>query len=218
MNHQHPTVVTNLKSHLIVIAMGLGVLAVPREAGAQGTVSFAGAVVNTNNIFLGTSGKISPASNYHFGLYLGVTAAAAHSSTTPALLITPAASAFAGQISSATLTIANHPTGETDFFVIKGWDGDAPTFEAAVGHVGYQYPSYANVSGVGQITTGLGGGSAPPFFLFTGPGGIGVNGLVLYEDPEPCTLVLSSLGIAALVFHFRRREICGQRKPGPMGK
>ncbi len=208
-----------MKKFLFVITLGLGLLAVPRPSGAQGTVSFAGAVVETNNWGTQVHGKISPASNYHFGLYLGATAAAAQSSTTPAFVITPAANAFAGTISSATQTIAQHPTGETDFFVIKGWDGNAPTFEAAISGVGgYQFPTHAGISGVGQFTTGLGGGSTPPFFLFTGPGGIGANGLVLVDGPEPSTLVLSSVGFAALAIHIRRRKICGQGKPCPMGK
>ena len=206
-----------MKSYLIGISLGLGLLATPRQVEAQGTVSFAGAAVYTNFLPTQTSGKISPASNYHFGLYLGATAAAAQSSTFPAFVITPAANAFAGTISSAIQTINGHPTGETDYFVIKGWDVDAPSFEAAI--AGGQ-ARYTAISAVGQITTGLGGGSAPPFFLFTGPGGIGSDGLLLIRDgsPEPSALVLSSLGIAAFVFHFRRRKMCEQRKAGPVGK
>ena len=146
-------------------------------------------------------------------MYLGATAAAAQSSTTPSFVITPAANAFAGTISSATQTIVNHPTGETDFFAIKGWDGNAPTFEAAISGVGgYQFPTHAGISGVGQFTTGLGGGSTPPFFLFTGPGGIGANGLVLVDGPEPSTLALSSIALTALVFRFRRMKAVSSRR------
>ncbi len=196
-----------MKSYLFLITLGFGLIAAPRQVDAQGTVSFAGAVVATNIWGNPVTGKISPASNYHFGLYFGATEYLAFESTRPVMVITPAANAFPGQISSAVQTILGVQPGEKPFFVIRGWDGNAPTYEAAIGlGGGYERPSFVGVSNVGQITTGLGGGTAPPFFLFTGPGGIGANGLVLVEDPEPSTLVLSSLGFAALVFRFRRMK------------
>ncbi len=198
-----------MKKFLFVITLGLGLLAVPRPAGAQGTVSFAGAVVTTNRISTGANGLISPSSNYHFGLYLGATATAAELSTTPVLVITPTASAFPGQISAATQTVFGHSPGETLFFVVKGWDGNPSSFEAAIADGSNKY---GGESHVGEMTTGLGGGSAPPFFLFTGPGGIGANDLVLYSIPEPSALVLSSLAFAACAWHVRLRKIGGPRK------
>ena len=207
-----------MKKFLFGITFVLGLIAVPRPVGAQGTVSFAGAMVMTNIWGNPVTGKISPASNYHFGLYFGATEFLAFESTRPVLVITPAANAFPGQISSAVQTLVGVQPGEKPFFVIKGWDGIAPTYEDATSlGGGYQLASFVGVSDVGQITSGLGGGTAPPFFLFTGPGGIGANGLVLVEDPEPSTLVLSSLGLAALAIHIRRRKICELRKPCSIG-
>jgi len=191
-----------MKKFILSSTIGVAVVAAALNAGAQGTVVFSGANVITNNTTTSVTGKIAPASNYTFGLYMGATAAAAQASTTPAFIITPAANAFAGTISSATQTIANHPTGETDFFVVKGWNGGAASYELALSSGS---ASYAGFSAPGQITTGLGGGSSPAFFLFTGAGGIGANGLVLTPVPEPSTFVLGGAGLAALAFLRRRK-------------
>ena len=191
-----------MKKFILSSTIGVAVVAAALNAGAQGTVSFGGANVTTNNTTTSVTGKIAPASNYTFGLYMGATAAAAQSSTTPAFIITPAGNAFAGTISSTTQTITGHPTGATDFFVIKGWNGGAASYELALSSGS---ASYAGVSSVGQATTGLGGGSSPAFFLFTGTGGVGANSLVLTPVPEPSTFVLGGAGLAALAFLRRRK-------------
>jgi len=191
-----------MKKFILGSSIGVAVVAAALNAGAQGTVSFQNAVITTNNTTTSVTGKIAPASNYTFGLYLGTTAATAQASTTPAFIITPGASAFAGTIGSAIQTVANHPTGETDFFVIKGWNGGAASYELALSSGS---ASYAGISSVGQITTGLGGGSSAAFFLFTGTGGIGANNLVLTPVPEPSTFVLGGAGLAALAFLRRRK-------------
>lgn len=191
-----------MKKFILSSTIGVAVVAAALNAGAQGTVSFQNANVITNNTTTSVTGKIAPASNYTFGLYLGATATAAQTSTTPAFIITPAGNAFAGTIGSAIQTVANHPTGETPFFVIKGWNGGSTSYETALSG---GTASYAGVSAVGQATTGLGGGSSAAFFLFTGTGGIGANGLVLTPVPEPSTFVLGGAGLAALAFLRRRK-------------
>ena len=191
-----------MKNYLFGITLGLVLTVAPQRVGAQGTVSFANAVIYTNDYRTQAHGIMSPASAYTFGLYLGTTAAAAQASTTPAFVITPAANAFAGTISSATQTIVGHSTGETLFFVIKGWDGGASSFEAALAS---GTASIGGISGVGYITTGLGGGTAPPFFLFTGPGGIGSTGFVFAFVPEPSAFALGGFCLAALAFRKRRK-------------
>ncbi len=202
-----------MRSSILVIGLAFGLAVSPRQVQAQGTVSFAGAVVMTYDWRGQPSGKISPASDFTFGLYLGTTAAGAQSSTTPAFVITPAANAFPGTISSATQTISGHPTGETDYFVIKGWNGGAASYEIGLS-TGTSFIS--GVSAVGQITTGLGGGSAPPFFLFTGPGGIGANGLIFTPVPEPTAFQLGGVALAAIAFFARPAKSSGGRKLRPM--
>ena len=202
-----------MKNYLSGITLGLGLVAGPLQVHAQGTVSFAGAVVMTNDWRGQPAGKISPASDFTFGLYLGTTAAGAQSSTTPAFVITPAANAFPGTISSATQIIANHPTGETDYFVIKGWNGGAASYEIGTS-TGTSF--ICGVSAVGQITTGLGGGSAPPFFLFTGPGGVGANGLIFTPVPEPTAFELGGVVLAAIAIFARPAKSSGGRKLRPM--
>jgi len=189
-----------MKKFILSSTIGVAVVAAALNAGAQGTVSFGGANVTTNNTTTSVTGKIAPASNYTFGLYLGATATAAQASTTPAFVITPAANAFAGTISSATQTLTGHAAGESDFFVIKGWNGGASSYETALSG---GTASYAGVSAVGSAT--LGGGTSPAFFLFTGTGGIGAAGLVLTPVPEPSTFVLGGAGLAALAFLRRRK-------------
>ena len=193
---------------LVVIIYGGCLLGFALQAGAQGTVTFGGAIVTTNRFSTGANGKISPSSNYHFGLYVGATATEAELSTTPVLVVTPAANAFPGQIGSDIQTVFGHSPGETLFFVVKGWDGNAPTYETSGND---PRNLVGGVSHVGEMTTGLGGGSAPPFFLFTGIGGIGANDLVLTSIPEPSALVLSSLAFTACALHARHRKSCGSK-------
>jgi len=188
-----------MKKLLLSSTIGVAVLATALNSGAQGTVTFGGASVVTSNTVTGATAKIVN-NHYEFGLYLGTTLAALQASTSPVLVL-PNTGPFAGQISSAIQTIANHPAGEVDFFVIKAWDGGNTTsLESALA------AGTATMDGISPVGTATLGSTAGPFTLFgVTTGSIPANSLVLTPVPEPSTLAIGGLGLAALAF-FRRRK------------
>jgi hypothetical protein len=98
--------------------------------------------------------------------------------------------------SGASYTVPGVPSQGTAFLEVEVWTGDAPTFAAAETTPGALYGN----SGVFQNLTG-----GPAFPPAVPQDLIGMPAVLLFEAPEPSTIVLGGLGAAALML-FRRRK------------
>jgi len=195
-----------MKKLFITSIAAVAMLAAAAKSNAQGTVWFnegtAGACI-TSNTMTGVTAKIA-AGQFNFGLYVGSTAAAAAASTTPVLVITN--TGFAGVISGTIFTVQSLSPSTQYFFEVKGWTASylASSYEAAL-QTSSPNPLFAGVSQTGTFTTG-GGPNSPSVLFGTGTApNQQVPNLVLTQVPEPSTMVLGGLGVAALAF-FRRRK------------
>jgi len=190
-----------MKKLILTSLTAVAMMAAAVSSNAQGTVNFsssAGGSCLVSNTTTGATSKIA-SGTYAFGLYVGATAGTI--SSTPVLQITN--SGFAGIISGSTFTVnGGLSTGSTYFFVVKGWTAAAgSTFESA--QTSLLAGTAVGVSAVGQFTAG--GGSTPAGNLFGTSGTTVATPILLTPVPEPSTMVLGGLGIAALAF-FRRRK------------
>lgn len=194
---------------LILTSLAVGsCLALASNSQAQGTIDFSSSSSPTpcivSNTISGATSKITSA-QYTFALYLSPVAQgtnALSTSLTPAYQATGAGfpGSISGQISIALPT--GYTTGSTYLFEIGGWTttgGSSYASALASGLSGLAI----GVSSIGEVT--LGGGNILPGNIFGTSGGTVASPVLLTPVPEPSTMVLGGLGVAALAF-FRRRK------------
>lgn len=168
----------------------------------QGTIDFRNTPstpITTNNL-QGTSGLISGAGNYRFGLYVGPFGSSGGSLTLVGLGTN---GAIAGQFNGGSGVIAGFPSGTQVSFQVRGWSSFAgnnydQAFTYATG--GNLPLAYLGQSTLGFFTVP---NSGSVIIFGTGPGQVG--GFELTPIPEPSTYVLSLFGLPLLVALRRGR-------------
>jgi len=192
---------------LIISAAALSLVAVATHSNGQGTVNFNSSTSPTfcitSNQLTGVTARITP-SQYTFGLYFASSAAGlSDSSLAPVLTVTGAG--FPGSISgNSALPVPGIPNG-TFFFEVKGWTTTAGnSYSSALAAAQTDNTIFVGSSAIGQVT--LGHDNVPAGVIFGNIPGTTVASPVLFNVvPEPSTMVLGGLGVAALAF-FRRRK------------
>lgn len=160
----------------------------------QGTVDFRNTLstpITTNNL-QGTSGLISGAGNYRFGLYVGPFGSSGGSLT---LVGSGINGTIAGQFTGGSV-VAGFPPDTQVSFQVRGWSSFAGNSyeQASIYATGGNLPlAYLGQSMLGSFTVP----SSGSVILFgTGPGQVG--GFELSPIPEPSTFILSVVGLLLL--------------------
>jgi len=194
---------------LLTSVAALSFVAIAVRSNGQGTVNFNSSTSPTFciawNLVTGVTARITP-SEYTFGLYFASSAAGlSDSSLAPVLTI--AGAGFPGSISgNSSLAIPGIASG-TFFFEVKGWTTTGgPTYSSAVAAAAAETAGpisiFVGSSAIGRVT--LGHDSVPPGIIFGPNNGTTVSSPILFSIyPEPSTMALGGLGVAALAF-FRR--------------
>ncbi len=101
-----------------------------------------------------------------------------------------------GKFNGGALTLTGINAGANIDYVVVGWLGSAPSFDAA-------YVNYQIVGVSPRFTSGTGGAGDPP--SPPTPLSTSFGGMVLSPSPEPSTFALAGLGAAALLIFRPRR-------------
>ena len=161
---------------------------------AQGTITWTTPTnpITTNG--LGNSGPISGAGNYRFGIYVGPSGSSAGSLTLVALTTN---SALAGAIQGGSFVLpVGFPNGTPIAFQFRGWSSFAgPSYEAALD---YALAGSLPIAFLGQSTLDS--------YVVGSPTPLRPEAFVLTPVPEPSTVALGALGLAALTVLSRRRD------------
>jgi len=192
--------------------IGVLVLSVLAAAG-QGQIRFANTgqtLISTNSPFGAGSGPISGAGNYYFALFVAPSGTVDRDSFTFTGFYgtnTVTTGIFRGGQSVGYVTFPTYPPGTTISFLVRGWSANIGTDYSSVTNY-LSAPTFLGWYGDSEIRTmPLGGGAVPVPDLFgIGAGQIPGFTLEVYGVPEPSSLTLAGLGLAALMFLRRRSQ------------
>jgi len=189
----------------------VGCLALLSFAHGQGEINFrntAGTLISTNSAPGGlATGPISGPSGsaYFFGLFV----APAGTSDREAFAFTGAYASntgTAGRLIGGIPAISTYPPGSTVSLLVRGWSANIATTDYAAVINYLANPTFVGWYGESQIgTLFLGGGAFPALILF-GPDTGQIPGFTLemFPVPEPTSVVIVTLGLAALPLLRRR--------------
>jgi hypothetical protein len=183
---------------LIYIA---AVLVASLSAYAQGTIAFNNRVVGVIDApVFDVGGTVRLSGTAFFAqLYAGPAGTAEDALTaigTPVTFRTGNAAGFVNP-PAGDITVSGVPVGGTARVQMRAWDATFGTYGAALAGTGKVGKSNLfDVAGLGGQ-----GPSGPPA---TAPNLVGLQGFSLTQVPEPSTIALGALGVAALF--FRRRK------------
>jgi len=186
----------------------IAILAVAVTTYGQGRVNFSNGsttAITTNNL-AGTTGQISGAGNFYFGLYMGPSGSTEGSLQ---LVILATNTALAGRLSGG--NPAPLPGGYGDgsiatplVYQIRGWSSFAGlSYEAAQSYNGSAGVAYTGKSALGSVTPTTSPTAAAVLF---GTGAGNVGGFELAPPvPEPSSIALGLLGLGAVALIRRRK-------------
>ena len=187
---------------VVSVALSLGAL---RSSG-QGNVAFANQTTTaiTN---MGGQKLVAPAGTYMFGLYVGPAGSQASALTLVGTGVNgnwPANSGLDGFFSIGNpFTLASNPPGTAIAFQVRGWPADLGTsYEAALVNFHGGNPAFGE-SILGSVTPTAPPTPAAPLFGNTGGGLVPAFALGV---PEPSSVVLGGLGLAAWSLIRRRKQ------------
>jgi hypothetical protein len=183
-----------MKKLIIIAALAAASL----SAYAQGTVAFNNRVVGTVDApVFDVGGTVRLGAGFLAQLYAGPAGAAESALVAIGAPTTFRTGAGAGYVNAISEVNTGQPVGGTARIQMRAWDSTFGTYaaaEAANGKIGK-----SNLFDVANLGGTSGGG--PPA---TAPNLAGLQSFSLTQVPEPSTIALGALGVAALL--FRRRK------------
>jgi hypothetical protein len=175
----------------LLVAMTCALITV--SAYGQGTINFA----NSAGTLITYQGTGVPVGQYTVALLYSATDPLGNASSMSSIATT-GISPLAGRFLGGTATTpASTPAGNVAWFAVQAWQNTFASYAAAVAGGGI-----VGTSSIFSLATGGGGSPPGPATSLTAPGGF--TGLAVAPVPEPSTIALGVLGVAALL--LRRRK------------